>query len=125
MSTFDTGDPPPEAFWALMDAARVGGGERERFWETLVPLMVTNPHMRGIRAGRALKHAGVSASRVERWLRLGAPEARRELRKLLRRIGGVDWVRLGRLLWRWDHPDGDALRRDFARDFFLERPKTA
>jgi CRISPR type I-E-associated protein CasB/Cse2 len=125
MGTFDAGEPPPEAFWMLVDAAKVTGMERERFWEAVVPMMVGIPHVRGVRAGRALRQAGVSVSRVERWLRLGAEDARRELRKLLRRIDGVDWVRLGRLLWRWDHPEGEALRRDFARDFFLERPKTA
>jgi hypothetical protein len=125
LERLDDDDPPPEAFWDLVQAAGIRGDERERFWQGLLPMLVTCPHARGARPGRVLRRAGVSSARVERWLRLGARDARRELRKLLRRTDGVDFVRLSRLLWSWEQPSGDALRREFARDFFLERPTTA
>jgi CRISPR type I-E-associated protein CasB/Cse2 len=120
------GGPPPEAFWSLITAARITDVQREAFWEAVVPMMVTCAHTPTARPGRALRRAGVSSARLERWLRLSADSARRELRKLLRRIDGVDWVRLAHLLWHWDHPvQGDALRRAFARDFFLSEPPAA
>lgn len=112
---------PPEAFWDLVQVAGIAPGESERFWQGLVPMMITCRHARGARAGRVLRAAGVSSARIERWLRLDARDARRELRKLLRHVDAVDWLRLTPLLWLWDHPGGDAMRRDFARDFFLER----
>lgn len=116
--------PPPAAYWDLVAGANVRA-DYERFWQALLPMMVSCPHAHGAKAGRELRAAGVSPARIERWLRLASADARRELRKLLCRTSQVDWVRLSRLLWTWDAPRGDELRREFARDFFLERPLPA
>lgn len=116
---------PPEAFWDLVNAAEIPPGARERFWQGIVPMMVTCAHVSGARAGRVLRGARVSPARIERWLRLDARDARRELRKLLRHVEAVDWMRLSPLLWFWEHSSGDAMRREFARDFFVERPSAA
>jgi hypothetical protein len=118
-------DVPPEAFWDLVQAAGIPPGARERFWQDIVPMMVTCTHASGARAGRVLRAARVSPARIERWLRLDARDARRELRKLLRHVDAVDWMRLSPLLWFWEQPGGEAMRREFARDFFLERPSAA
>lgn len=114
--------PPPEAFWWLVERAGVPP-HRERFWQSLVPMMVTCPHRHSERAGHVLRAARVAPSRIERWLRLSAADARVELRKLLRRAESVDWVELSALLDAWEVPKvGDARRRQFARDFFLYQP---
>ena len=116
---------PPEAFWDLVQAAAIPPGARERFWQAIVPMMVRCGHASGARTGRVLRAARVSPARIERWLRLDARDARRELRKLLRHVDAVDWMRLSPLLWFWELPGGEAMRREFAREFFLQRPSAA
>jgi hypothetical protein len=115
--------PPPETFWWLVERAKISGWTEE-FWEALVPMMVTCPHRWKQFAGHTLSEAGVAPSRVERWLRMGSSTARVELRKLLRRIDHVDWVRLSALLYHWDDPNvGPRLKRELARDFYLHNSK--
>jgi CRISPR type I-E-associated protein CasB/Cse2 len=114
----DAGDGtiPPQDFWNVVE--RYGIAERdERLWLAVLPLMVRYPHRFDRSPGRALAAAGVSASRVERWLRLDSAAARREAGRLLSHLKGegLDWIKLAYLLRDWS----DEQRRGFARDFFL------
>lgn len=114
---------PPQDFWNV--AERYGIRDRdESFWLAVLPLMVKHPHRFDLppnhpksAPGRALAAAGVSASRVERWLRLDSAAARREAGRLLSHLKGegLDWIKLAYLLRDWS----DEQRRGFARDFFL------
>jgi CRISPR type I-E-associated protein CasB/Cse2 len=106
---------PPEPFWRIVGRYEIPPSE-EPFWRAVIPLMVMHPHNSGVRAGAALAEAGVSSSRIERWLRYDPSRAREEARRLLARLdAGLDWVRFARLLRWWTDSD----RRRFARDFFL------
>lgn len=107
---------PPQVFWDVADRYGIQRHE-EDFWLAVVPLMVLHPHRSDLPPGRALAAAGVSAARVERWLRLDRDGALREAGRLLSHLGdgGLDWTRLGPLLRYWS----DDQRRSFARDFFL------
>lgn len=110
---------PPEVFWRIVDRYEIHPGDEE-FWKAILPLMVKYPHTRGARPGHMLEEAGVSAPRVERWLRMDRDGALREADRLFSRLqGGVDWVRLGHLLHRWDEEH----RTGLARDFFLRRSR--
>lgn len=116
---------PPQVFWDLVDRYGIERGEEEDFWLQVVPLMVRHPHEPGSLPGAALARAGVSAARVERWLRLDRAGARREAGRLLSHLGdgGLDWpgsrygwnVGFGPLLHDWTAEQ----RRAFARQFFL------
>lgn len=108
---------PPEIFWRIVDRYQISADpDEETFWMVVLPLMVKYEHQPGARPGAVLARAGVSAARVERWLRLDRDAARRESSRLLSRIEGpIDWVALGYLLSFWSESD----RRRFARDFFL------
>jgi CRISPR type I-E-associated protein CasB/Cse2 len=111
---------PPQEFWDVVE--RYGILQRdENLWLRLIPLMVRHPHAE-VRPGASLARAGVSAARIERWLRQDADGALAEAGRLLSHLGdgGLNWPRLGRLLHDWDRPGhGPRLRRDLARDFFL------
>ncbi|MGH7664307.1 MAG: type I-E CRISPR-associated protein Cse2/CasB [Gemmatimonadaceae bacterium] len=111
----DSRDIPPAVFWRICYQFDIEPPE-ESFWMTALPLMATHRHNPQQRAGRTLAAAGVSASRLERWLRLRKDSARREARRLLARLGdgGIDWGEFGALLYRWD----DNGRRSLARAFF-------
>lgn len=116
---------PPQVFWDIVDRYGIARHE-EDFWLAVVPLMVQHPHQFGNPPGRALAGAGVSAARVERWLRLDRAAAFDAASRLLSHLGdgGLDWTRLGPLLRYWN----DDQRRGFARDFFLSpgyRQRTA
>lgn len=111
---------PPEAFWSLV-AATQSPVSQELFWRAILPLMVLVPHRPGVFLGEALQQAGVSAARVERWLRLDRGPALKEARKLLRRLEAVDWLRLGASLHRWDDP----ARTEIARHFFRAQYRAA
>lgn len=119
--------PPPEPFWAVVERAHIPV-RREQFWLDLLPMMVRCPHRGGDRLGRVLRGTGaepaVAKGHVERWLRLTAPNARVELRRLLRRVDRVDWYNLVELLDRWDDPGDERSRKHaFARDYFLHRAR--
>jgi CRISPR type I-E-associated protein CasB/Cse2 len=107
---------PPQEFWNVVERYGIRGSD-ERFWLAVLPLMVRYPHRFDRTLGRALAAAGVSASRVERWLRLDSAAARREAGRLLSHLKGegLDWIKLAYLLRDWS----DEQRRGFARDFFL------
>lgn len=106
---------PPDQFWALVAKYDISKYE-EAFWRVVVPLMVGYPHQAGLSAGRALAKAGVSRSRVERWLRYDAERARIEAKRLLSKVDdGFDWLRFARLLWHWDEQN----KLSFARDYYL------
>jgi CRISPR type I-E-associated protein CasB/Cse2 len=106
---------PPQVFWDVVEHCRIRPREEE-FWLAVLPLLVRHPHRFDLSPGRALAHAGVSAARVERWLRLSREDAIRAAGRLLTRVeNGMDWTRLGPLLRFWTE---DA-RRELARDFFL------
>jgi CRISPR type I-E-associated protein CasB/Cse2 len=112
----DSQNIPPQIFWIVVE--RFGIQEQdEAFWLAILPLMVRHPHRFDLSPGRALAAAGVSAARIERWLRLDIHGARREVKRLLSHLkdGGVDWVSLAYLLRDWSDPQ----RRGFAREFFL------
>jgi CRISPR type I-E-associated protein CasB/Cse2 len=116
---------PPEVFWRLVDQFEIHQLD-EPFWMSVLPLMVTYPHTPGERPGHVLESAGVSAARVERWLRLDKQGAWREADRLLsatkaKAVAGVDWVSFGHLLYRWDEKH----RNNFARDFFVTRSRRA
>jgi CRISPR type I-E-associated protein CasB/Cse2 len=107
----------PAPFWSLIGKYDISPTD-EAFWIDVIPLMVKHRHNTAISAGRALAEAKVSRARVERWLRLDAPRARREARRLLSKVDtGFDWVQFASLLRWWN---AEAQRR-FARDFFLTR----
>lgn len=106
---------PPEPYWRLVDRYDISASE-ESFWGDVVPLMVDHPHNGALAAGRALAKAGVSAPRIERWLRLDPERARKEAGRLLARLGeGLNWASFAGLLRFWYDRD----RRQFARDYFL------
>ncbi len=107
---------PPQDFWNVVERYNIRESD-ERFWLAVLPLMVRYPHRFDRTPGRALAAAGVSAARVERWLRLDADGARREAGRLLSHLKGegLDWIKLAYLLRDWS----DEQRRGFARDFFL------
>lgn len=116
---------PPEVFWRLMDQIGIHPSD-EPFWMSVLPLMVKYPHTLGERPGHVLEKAGVSAARVERWLRLDRQGAWREADRLLsatrtKSVAGVDWVSFGHLLYYWD----EKRRNQFARDFFVMRSRRA
>lgn len=105
---------PGAAFWEL--AARHDVQPREEwFWTLVVPLMARVPHSERT-PGAAFHAAGVSAPRLERWLRRDADSARDDARLLVDRVdGGLDWGRLGPLLRLWTEPQRRAVARDFFR----------
>jgi hypothetical protein len=106
---------PPEVFWRIIDRYDIQL-PTEPFWQAILPSMVVHPHVRGMRPGRALADAGVSATRVERWLRFSLVRAQEEAPRLLSQIkSGIDWVSFGHLLRSWK----EEARREFARDYFL------
>jgi CRISPR type I-E-associated protein CasB/Cse2 len=111
---------PPEVFWRIVDRYEIKPHD-ELFWLHVIPLMVEHEHKNGVRAGAALFRVGVSAARIERWLRLDRPAALAEARRLLTRVNsGFDWPRFGKLLLFWNDP----ARMAFARDFFLAHSPT-
>lgn len=107
---------PPQVFWDIADRYEIARHE-EDFWLAIMPLMVRHPHRFDLPSGRALAAAGVSAPRIERWLRLDRNSARREAGRLLSHLGdgGLDWTRFGPLLRFWTEDQ----RRSLAREFFL------
>jgi hypothetical protein len=108
---------PPEAFWHLEAQFHLGTGEHaERFWMRLLPLMARHRHDGAVGPGLALARGGVTAPRLERWLRAGHDDAWAQAPRLLARVGdaGIDWVRTGVLLDQWT-PEA---RRALAREFF-------
>lgn len=114
---------PPEVFWRLVDQFEIQPWD-EAFWMSVLPLMVKYPHAPGEKPGHVLERAGVSAARIERWLRLDKVGARREADRLLsatrgKAVAGVDWVLFGKVLYYWDEKH----RNDFARDFFVTRSR--
>lgn len=116
----------PEPFWTLVGRYDLPLSQ-DAFWKSVVPLMVEHPHRKGVPPGRALAAAGVSAPRIERWLRLSKQRARQEARRLLVRLDeGLDWTKFAPLLFYWSMER----KRKFARDYFLspehrERRKAA
>lgn len=115
----DSARIPPEVFWRIVGQYEIRPND-ESFWQSILPLMVKYPHTHGARPGHMLEAAGVSAARVERWLRLDVEGARREADRLLSKLkAGVDWVQLGYLLYFWD----ETHRNQLARDFFLTRSR--
>lgn len=112
---------PPAVFWDVVEECQIRP-QGEDLWLTMLPLMVRHPHTPQVKLGQALAGANVSASRVERWLRLDRAAAWREARRLLSHLKGegFDWTRFAPLLRGWDHPVyGERRRRDFAGEFFL------
>lgn len=105
---------PPEAYWRLVERFELEGPE-DRFWLTVVPMMVDHRH--GDTApGGALAASGVTGARVERWLRFDAQRARREAGRLFARCDRpFDWGQLAALLFLWNEKE----KRRLARDFFL------
>lgn len=105
---------PPVVYWRLVERFELEAHE-DRFWLDLLPMMVDHPHG-DLTPGRGLAASSVSGARVERWLRLDAQRARREVRRLFARCDRpFDWAQLAALLFLWS----DQERRRFARDFFL------
>jgi hypothetical protein len=125
----DPNTVPPQEFWDVVERYGISRYD-EPFWLRVIPLMVRYPHT-DARPGLALARAGVSAARVERWLRLDAESALAQTSRLLSHLGdaGIHWARFGRLLHDWDRPEhGPRLRRELAREFFLSpefRARTA
>lgn len=106
---------PPEVFWRVVDRYAIPPADEE-FWLAVLPLLVRHPHAPKHRPGRILARAGVSAARIERWLRLDRVAALREAGRLLSQVDDpIDWTWFSRLLYHWT----EKLRRAFARDFFL------
>lgn len=107
---------PPQQFWNVVERYGIRS-EDEDFWLTVLPLMVRHEHRFDRTPGRALAQAGVSAARIERWLRLDRAGARAEAGRLLSQLKGegFDWIRFAALLRFWSEDE----RRRFARDFFL------
>jgi len=114
----------PSVFWDLVKKYEIEEGYEEDFFVHLLPAMVQHRHEPRRRPGAALRRAGVSPARFERWLRQDKQTAWRETRRILAQVDeGVDWAVLGQLLFHWDHPKwGEVNRRRIARDFFLTRP---
>jgi hypothetical protein len=113
---------PPEVFWRIVERYQIHPAD-ESFWKSILPLMVKYPHVRDARPGHVLEGAGVSAARVERWLRLDQDGALREADRLFsKHKAGIDWVQFGYLLQFWDEQDRKQ-RNGFARDFFLSRSR--
>lgn len=114
----------PAVFWNLVKKYQIKEGYEEEFFIHLMPAMAKYAHDPNRRPGGALRKAGVSPARFERWLRQDKHTAWRETRRILAQLeGGIDWGELGQLLFHWDHPEwGEANRRRIARDFFLTRP---
>lgn len=113
---------PPEPFWRIVERYEIPEGDREdRFWMSVLPLMVQHAHQRGSRPGRVLCRAGVSPARLERWLRRDCEGAWAEADRLLSQVDQpFDWVQFGFLLYYWDHRQyGEKNRRRLARDYFL------
>lgn len=107
---------PPGSFWNLMEKHGIPPAE-EWFWLVTVPLMIRVPHA-PTSPGEAFVNARISPARLERWLNQDRDAARRNVRLLLKRLdGGLDWSRLGRLLYTWSERD----RRSLARDFYRSR----
>jgi len=109
---------PPEVYWRLTERLDpVPSAAEDTFWMTVTALMAQHRHDTGRRPGRVLAEAGVSPSRVTRWLRRDRESAWREAGRLLSQLGssGLDWARFGSLLKRWDD---EKVRRRFARDYF-------
>lgn len=106
---------PPQVFWDIAERYQIHERD-EPFWLQVIPLMVKHPHEPGLAPGVALARAGVSAPRLERWLRLDRDDALRDAARLISHLGdgGFDWARFGTLLRFWTE---DA-RRDLARQFF-------
>jgi len=112
---------PPEVFWQIVEQYDIHPAD-EPFWKAVLPLMVKYPYTPGERPGHVLEKAGVSAARVERWLRLDRQAAWREADRLLSVAdAGLDWVSFGYLLYYWDENH----RNRFARDFFVTRSRRA
>lgn len=111
---------PPEVFWRVVERYDIPRWDEE-FWMAVLPLMVEHPHRPGRRTGRVLKRSGVSAARLEKWLRLDREGALDEAGRLLSQVDGpINWRQFGYLLYLWSHPEhGERNRRDLARDFFL------
>lgn len=107
---------PPQVFWDVVERYGIRRND-EDFWLGVLPLMVRHEHRFDRTPGRALAAGGVSAARVERWLRLDANGARSEAGRLFSHLKGegFDWTRLAPLLRFWTEDE----RRRFARDFFL------
>lgn len=113
---------PPAPFWGIVDRYDVHPAE-EDFFVAVIPAMVRCPHVPGRSPGRVLRSAGVSAARVERWLRMTRAGALRETQRIFAQVSdGVDWSRLGPLLYLWDRPDGERQRRHFARSYYRAQP---
>jgi hypothetical protein len=106
---------PPQVFWDIAERYQIQERD-EPFWLVVIALIVKHPHEPGLAPGIALARAGVSAARLERWLRLDRPAALRDADRLLSHLGdgGLDWTRFGPLLRFWTE---DA-RRELARHFF-------
>jgi len=113
---------PPPCFWQIVERYDIAPAE-EAAWAEIVRLMVSVPHNGGARPGIVLNKAGVSSARVERWLRMDRNAALREASRLLTQVKGqeLDWQRMGGLLLYW----GDADRRSFARDYFVNAAREA
>jgi hypothetical protein len=109
---------PPEAFWSLEAQFHLGTGEtEERFWMRLLPLMARHPHDGAVGPGLALARGGVTAPRMERWLRADHDDAWAQAPRLLARVrdAGIDWVRTGMLLRFWKPEQRRAVAREFFR----------
>jgi hypothetical protein len=109
-------DVPPETFWDIVTAFDVPPNE-EPFWRRLLPLMAMCPHDPRTAPGVAFDDAGITPSRLERWLRVDNTDAWAQAPRLLDRVGesGIDWVSLGVLLCEWRQTQRYALAQDFFR----------
>ena len=109
------GRVPPEVFWRIVQRYEIPASD-ESFWTSVLPLMVIHQHKAPLRPGVSLRHAGVTAQRVEKFLRLDRDAARIEARRLFSKVkSGMNWVSLGSLLFFWTEKS----RLQFAREFFL------
>lgn len=109
---------PSATAWKFID--RYALESEQDAWLVMLPLMTRVQHVRGS-LGRAIYDAGISALRLERWLRRDRAGALREARLLLRRMEstGVPWNQTGELLHEWS----DGKRKLIARDFFRAKRK--
>lgn len=116
---------PPAPFWKIVGRYAIRPNE-EDFFIGVIPAMVLCPHKPGRSPGRVLRAAKVSAARVERWLRMNRATALRECQRILAQArDGVDWAELGTLLYLWERPQGNALRRKLARSYYVGDPASA